>query len=248
MSEDDDRSSEPEPHKDAALRPRDAATLVIVDRTSGEPRLLMGQRRPDQIFLPGKYVFPGGRVDTEDRAAPSADELPPDEISKLLLDMKGTPSAQRARALALAAVRETFEEAGLVVGKPSAGEIRESSSANWRAFHAEGFLPSLAGLRYFARAITPPGRPRRYDTRFFVADSSAIAHRTKPLDEELSTLGWFTLAEAHALDIPGITRVIVEDVAEWLSGTTTGRSAGAIPFYFHRNGTFHRSLLRPSGT
>ena len=72
------------------LRPRDAATLIIIDRTSGEPRVLMGKRRMEQVFMPGKYVFPGGRADKDDKIVQSADELPEVEAAKLLLDMKGS--------------------------------------------------------------------------------------------------------------------------------------------------------------
>ena len=99
------------------LRPRDAATLVIVDTARNEPRVLMGRRRADQVFLPGKYVFPGGRVDRGDGAVEAAHELKDGEIAKLLMDMKGRASVTRARALALAAVRETYEEAGIRVGR-----------------------------------------------------------------------------------------------------------------------------------
>ncbi len=94
-----------------AIRPRDAATLIIVDAASGTPRILMGRRRDDVVFMPGKYVFPGGRVDREDRLVSSADDLAPGEIARLMHDMKGAASEARARAIALAAVRETWEEA-----------------------------------------------------------------------------------------------------------------------------------------
>ena len=106
--------------KSRALRPRDAATLIIVDSTSGEPRVLLGRRRLDMAFMPGRYVFPGGRVDAADRQVAIADDLGPGELKKLMVAMKGTPSEARARALALAAVRETFEEAGLIIGAPLA--------------------------------------------------------------------------------------------------------------------------------
>ena len=107
--------------KQPAIRPRDAATLIIVDHAAGAPRVLLGKRRMDMKFMPGKYVFPGGRVDRADRVVAAADELDPLEVEKLLLDMKGVPSKSRARALALAAVRETYEEAGLVIGEPPNG-------------------------------------------------------------------------------------------------------------------------------
>jgi 8-oxo-dGTP pyrophosphatase MutT (NUDIX family) len=229
--------------KAQALRPRDAASLIIVDRATGEPRVLMGKRRLDQVFIPGKYVFPGGGVDKSDRLIASADELRPVEMAKLLLDMKGTPSQARARALALAAIRETFEEAGLLIGAPAARPLETADKA-WSAFFAQGFWPKLSALTFVARAITPPGRPRRYDTRFFYAEAEAIAHRVETRDGELSALHWITIEEAGALDLPVITRVILEDLADHLK--TGARSAAActpIPYYYHKNGSFRRDRL-----
>jgi 8-oxo-dGTP pyrophosphatase MutT (NUDIX family) len=228
--------------KPRALRPRDAATLIIVDSASGEPRVLMGRRRMDQVFMPGKYVFPGGGVDKSDRLAASADELPPVEVAKLLLDMKGTPSPARARALALAAIRETYEEAGLLIGAPAVGSVA-ATPQGWSGFFAQGFRPKLSALTFFARAITPPGRPRRYDTRFFCSSSEAIAHRVETRDGELSGLHWLTIEEARGLDLPAITRVILEDLTDHLRAQGRPGAGGAVPYYHHKNGSFRRELL-----
>jgi 8-oxo-dGTP pyrophosphatase MutT (NUDIX family) len=228
--------------KAQALRPRDAASLIIVDRSSGEPRVLMGQRRLDQVFIPGKYVFPGGGVDKSDRLIASADELRPLEVAKLLLDMKGTPSRARARALALAAIRETFEEAGLLIGAP-AMRPPETAEQAWRAFFAQGFWPKLSALTFVARAITPPGRPRRYDTRFFYVEADAIAHQVDTRDGELCGLHWITIAEARGLDLPAITRVILDDLADHLKSGGQLAAATPVPYYYHKNGSFRRDLL-----
>jgi 8-oxo-dGTP pyrophosphatase MutT (NUDIX family) len=228
--------------KAQALRPRDAASLIIVDRSSGEPRVLMGQRRLDQVFIPGKYVFPGGGVDKSDRLIASADELRPVEMAKLLLDMKGTPSRARARALALAAIRETFEEAGLLIGAPAA-RPPETAEQAWRAFVAQGLWPKLSALTFVARAITPPGRPRRYDTRFFYVEADAIAHQVDTRDGELSGLHWITIEEARGLDLPAITRVILDDLADHLKSGGQLAAAMPVPYYYHRNGSFRRDLL-----
>lgn len=229
-----------------ALRPRDAATLIIVDRTDGSPRVLLGKRRMDMKFMPGKYVFPGGRVDRADRLAPAADELDAVEVEKLLLDMKGVPSAARARALAMAAVRETYEEAGLVIGAPVSGRMG-TKVASWQRFYGTGFAPTLAPLTYFARAITPPGRPRRFDTRFFCTDVAAIKHRTDAPEEELSGLVWMTLEEARTLDLPPITRVVLEDLTDRLRAGDLHDATAPVPYYHNRNGSFRRDLLSASG-
>jgi 8-oxo-dGTP pyrophosphatase MutT (NUDIX family) len=226
-----------------ALKPRDAATLIIVDRTEGEARVLMGRRREDQVFMPGKFVFPGGRVDKQDRFVEAADELRPAERDKLLLDMKGGASKASARSLALAAIRETFEEAGIVIGTTGRPRRAASGLETWQAFLDHGFLPKLSELTLFARAITPPGRPRRYDTRFFCIEAAAIAARLDTSDGELSGVHWVTISDAHQLDLPPITRVILEDLSDRLKGEALDDAALPVPYYHHRNGTFRREML-----
>src|SRR5262249_29122737 len=98
------------------VQPRDAATLLIVDAIGGAPRILMGRRGSDDVFMPDKFVFPGGRVELDDAGIPSVDELQERCARRLLVDIDGEASPARARAIALAAIRETFEEAGLVIG------------------------------------------------------------------------------------------------------------------------------------
>ncbi len=230
------------------LKPRDASTLVVLDRTGTEPRVLMGRRRDDLAFMAGKYVFPGGRVDPADRKVALADDLRQAETDKLLIEMRGAVSTGRARALALAAVREAYEEAGLIIGsKTPAGRTEswpESWPESWSGFFSRGFAPSLAPLTFFARAITPPGRPRRFDTRFFCMDASAISERLGHNDGELSALDWLTLDDARALDIPRITRLILEDLTEQLADGSLEHGRNPVPFYYMRNGSFKRDLIR----
>jgi 8-oxo-dGTP pyrophosphatase MutT (NUDIX family) len=225
-----------------AARPRDAATLVLIDTASGEPRLLMGKRRATQVFMPNKVVFPGGRVDDEDRIVTVANELADDETAKLLLEMKGHPSPARARSIALAAIRETYEETGIIVGRPFE-QRPKTAGPGWQAFFDQGYLPSLANLNLFARAITPPGRPRRYDTRFFCASIDTVAMQTGALDDELSEVTWYSIAETTDLDLPPITRVIIEDLSDRLEAGALGPMQAPIPFYHQRHGSFRRDLL-----
>ncbi|MEQ1697139.1 MAG: NUDIX hydrolase [Hyphomicrobiaceae bacterium] len=203
------------------LVPRDAATLVLVDHAGVAPRVLMGRRHPDMAFMANKFVFPGGRVDDGDLTAQTEEDLHPAVTEKLLIEMRGKASPERARALAIAAVREVREETGLILGNPD--------------------LPPLAALTYFARAITPPDRPRRFDTRFFMANAALVADKTLAGDGELSDLAWFTLEQTITLDMPGITRLIIEDIAQILKAASP--SSHPIPFYYHRAGHFHRDLL-----
>jgi 8-oxo-dGTP pyrophosphatase MutT (NUDIX family) len=214
-----------------ALRPRDAATLIIVRREKGYPRVLMGKRHGDMAFQPNKYVFPGGRLDPGDQRISIGGELKPHVFEKVCV---GTPP-RRARGLALAAIRETFEETGVLVGERTARAPRSRAPA-WAKFFAHGVVPRLDTLELVARAVTPPGRTRRFDARFFMVDGSAIAHELdSTANEELLTPAWLTLAEARALDLPSITRRILDEVeARIFAGPGSQRP---IPFFRYTRGS-----------
>ena len=156
--------------------------------------------------------------------------------------MKGRAHPHRARGLALAALREAYEEAGVLIGAPAGGRsARRRDRPAWSAFFACGLRPKLGGLRLFARAITPPGRVRRYDTRFFCIPASDITHRTAPLDAELSSLDWVTIRGGAASTCPtsrGRGRPRRPPAPRH-----RGRTRGPVPFYFFRHGRFHRQLL-----
>nr|WP_221230565.1 NUDIX hydrolase [Brevundimonas variabilis] len=190
-------------------RPRDAATLIIV-RGGQTPQVLMGRRAPGHVFMASKWVFPGGRIDRSDFAAASANEAHP--LTAAALGREMLP--HRARALMLTAMRETFEETGLILGQ-SASPTHVAGP--WREFRAAGALPDLAALRYIARAITPPGRTRRFDARFFLTDATALL-KPEPTagSGELDEIAWLPLAEARALDLPAITRFVLGEVADRL--------------------------------
>ncbi len=234
----------------AAERPKDAATLIIINYQREVPRILMGRRRPDQIFMPNKFVFPGGRLDRTDRFVTPAGQLEPDDLSKLLVDMKGRPSIERAQSLALTAIRETYEETGLLFAQPcQTGKKKAQTSSNsvWQKIFDSNLMPALNGLKFLARAITPPGRTRRYDTRFFCVDAKLITHREPPLDAELLDQDWFALDEIRMLDLPHITRAIVEDLDEWLqAGGNSSPLNQSVPYYYYANGSFERELITSS--
>jgi 8-oxo-dGTP pyrophosphatase MutT (NUDIX family) len=223
-----------------ALKPKDAATIIILRRDNENPRILMGKRHSGHAFMPGKYVFPGGRVDAADcRVKPAAD-LHPAVAAKLVARMRGRPSEARARALAMAAVRETFEEVGLIVGAPHVGTVM-SRSRPWQAFLETGFAPDLSGLRYFARAITPPGRPRRFDTRFFVLDSQHVVNSDAPVKtatQELLDPCWVSFDEALELDLPGITKDILRRLKAALDAPHALQPGAPLPFQYSRAGSW----------
>ena len=221
-------------------RPRDAATLIIVRNDGDEPQVLMGKRHEKHSFMPGKFVFPGGRVDRADYRVRPASNLLPDVEKTLLNKMKGKASRTRARALAMAAVRETFEEVGLVVGQPKTD--RQSSKApGWREFFDAGFAPQLNGLNLVARAITPPGRPRRFDARFFATMADSIHNIDDPVltaNDELLEIHWVTFDMANRLELPYITRHVLSLLKQRLKQPDGLRPGAPVPFQFMRGNSW----------
>jgi len=223
-----------------ALRPRDAATLIILRRDGGSPRVLMGKRHAGHAFMPNKYVFPGGRVDPADARMAVEADLHPKVADKLMARMRGRPSLARARGLGLAAVRETFEEVGLIVGRPLEG-TKASRSPSWKPFFEAGYAPDLSALRLFARAITPPGRSRRFDTRFFTLDASAVANVDEPVrlaSQELLDPYWVTFEEARALDLPSITKDILKRLAAALQRQDAMEPGAPLSFQYYRGASW----------
>jgi 8-oxo-dGTP pyrophosphatase MutT (NUDIX family) len=213
------------------LRPKDAACLILVRRDEHAFRVLMGERSAHHAFLPGRLVFPGGRIDVADQRLAVDTELRPEVRAKVAA---GTTTS-RARGLALAAVRETFEETGILVGAKRKADVRTRSEA-WRRYFSHGVTPRLEALDFVARAITPPGRPRRFDARFFMADADEIAAELGSANRsgELLRPIWLTLEEAKAADVLPITRCILDEVEARLKGTRDASTP--VPFFIPRRG------------
>ncbi|MGH6761501.1 MAG: NUDIX hydrolase [Phyllobacterium sp.] len=227
----------------APERPRDAATLLLLDRKDGEFRVLMGRRHMRHVFMPGKFVFPGGRTDAGDGGIVAARELNEKDEAKLLLGMGAKATRRRARALALSAIRETYEEAGLLLGSEAR---RTSSHPDWEAFSTRNISPDLSRLRFVARAITPPGRIRRFDTRFFIAFRDAIAcalpDGTGP-SGELEELHWLALREAANLDVPPITLAIIREVEQLLADDPALDRNYPVVQYAMKHGRYVREVI-----
>lgn len=194
------------PAPDEAAPVRDAATVILYRDTPDGPAVLMGQRGAAAAFMPSKYVFPGGASDPGDRLVPLASPL---------------PLACAARVdtwLAATAIRELWEETGLVLGVP--GVWPGEPPDGWREFAAAGAVPSAAALRFVFRAITPPGRTRRFDARFFLADAARLLGDPDDFSratDELSHLHWVPLDAARHLSLPFITEVVLAEIAPLLS-------------------------------
>ncbi len=223
------------------LRPKDAATIILIDRSAPTLKVLMGRRHHGHKFLPGKFVFPGGRVEAADRHVPVTGELHP-QVESRLMQLLQRPSRVKARAFAVAAIREAFEETGLLLGKSA--ERTPLLPESWHAFTLARVQPDIGDLHFIARAVTPPGRPRRFDTRFFAADAKTIAHRIGDVvgpDAELVELTWVPIAQARELDLPTITQVVLENL-ETRMRDGFGHEL-PVPYYRMLNRKFVRVLL-----
>jgi 8-oxo-dGTP pyrophosphatase MutT (NUDIX family) len=168
--------------------PRHAASLILWrQRRGGATEILMGLRHAGLRFMPGHLVFPGGRVDWADRTAPAATPLA--EPTRRALERAAPP--RLARALAIAAARELEEETGLTLAPHGAPG------------------PALDMLRYVCRAVTPAAQRIRFNARFLAAPAEAAAG-TLQGSGELERLDWFTLEEAAAARLAGITACVLE--------------------------------------
>ncbi len=213
-------------------RPRDAATLLVLDGTGAEPKILMGRRHEKLKFMPGKFVFPGGRVEPQDYLATAGWRMPGAITEKLLRHVNGTAHPQRACALAYAALRETQEETGVILSEGGKGGKAGRTGA-----------PDLEGLSFLARAITPPRRSRRFDTRFFVVAADRISSARPTVDGEFTAIEWLTLAQAREQDLAAITRLVLDDLENRIAAETLDDPNASVPFYFVRGACFHRKLL-----
>lgn len=170
----------------------------------------MGQRGKTAAFMPEKYVFPGGAVDEADLTLPLSGNLEP-ACNERLAQRSDRPPA----ALAAAAIRELWEETGLRLGRRKAWDAPKG----WESFAEGGVAPNASALRFFFRAITPPGRPRRFDARFFLADADALSDDPDDFsraEDELRHLHWVTLSDVRALDLPFVTRIVLGELATHL--------------------------------
>jgi len=193
---------------------RDAATIILLRDDGARATVLMGRRGTKAAFMPDKMVFPGGAIDPGDAAVPLAALPDPACCARLAHGCR----PDMPRAAAAAAIRELWEETGLILGHPGPWP---DAPPDWAAFAATGHRPCARALRFVFRAITPPGRPRRYDTRFFLADAAAIAGDPDDFaraDDELSALQWVPLDDIRRHDLPFITEVVLAEIAA-LRGT-----------------------------
>ncbi len=205
---------------------RNAATVIVLRDRETAPRILMGQRGAKAAFMPNKFVFPGGAVDPADSDIPLANPLP-DICSQRLLDDILVPPAT-PHAIAAAAIRELWEETGQVLGS---AQPWDTPPDDWASFAATGHRPNAAPLQFVFRALTPPGRPRRFDARFFLVDAQDLMSDPDDFSaasDELSHLQWVSLADARSFDMPFITEVVLSEVQ---ARVTRREPPDSVPFF-----------------
>ena len=196
--------SEPGRH---APRPKLASTIVLVRHVKGYPEILMGKRSIKHDFMPSIFVFPGGRVDPSDTYAPSHDHI--NTRTREILEAAMPPA--RARACVMACVRETFEETSLILGEAANAPTKAINDPSWKAFHATGNIPIISGIEVMGRAITPPHRPKRFDTWFFLTElPDEIANRPISTSTELVELDWFSFEQIKELEMHRMTELMIE--------------------------------------
>lgn len=215
---------------------RNAATILVLRDQGGLPAVLMGQRGARAAFMPNKFVFPGGAVDPQDRRVPLASPIRQSCADKLAM----RSDSDLVHALQCAAIRELWEETGLVLGEP--GNWPDPVPSDWAEFAKRSQLPTARDLRFIFRAITPPGRPRRFDARFFIVNADKIngdLDDFSQASDELSLLQWIPLAEARTFDLPFITEVVLAEVMKILRDDSFPQT---VPFF--KNDDEHSLFLR----
>jgi 8-oxo-dGTP pyrophosphatase MutT (NUDIX family) len=188
---------------------RNASTVIVLRDRTTTPRILMGQRGARAVFMPNKFVFPGGAVDAGDHAVPLGTPIQAPNDTRLEDD---SPPGLGA-ALAVAAIRELYEETGQVLGTRGSWQ---APPPDWHSFAATGHVPHAAPLQFVFRALTPPGRPRRFDARFFLIDAEHLASDPDDFSQasdELSHLQWVALDQVRTFDMPFITEVVLSEIA-----------------------------------
>ena len=198
----------------------------------------MGKRAATHRFMPNKFVFPGGKLDRVDQQLNVPGELSDPVMARLRKSTRAAVGDRKLRGLALAAIRGTYEETGLVIGRKSVAAPR-SRNTIWQEYFAHDVEPPLEHMDFIARAITPPNQNRRFDTRFFMVHDRFIQNdpeRVVDASGELNEIHWMTLPEARQLDLPSITRWIIDRVETRIRLDTSTQLRQSAPFIRFING------------
>ena len=220
-----------------SLEVKNAATIILVRGSNENSKVLMGQRGKGASFMPNKFVFPGGSVDKEDSEIISDDAI----NREMFQNLKMKSESGIESAIVAAGIRELWEETGLILGSFSK-KILTTQHKSWEEFFRAGYQPNAKNMDLIFRAITPPGRTRRFDARFFLVNAENIHGDLDDFSNasgELSHLQWIGLTAAESLDLPIITQIVLKEVQSIMNGS----SPKGYPFYYHEGGTSHFERL-----
>ena len=213
-----------------AARPRIAATICLTHGPRDNPHILMGKRSARHDFMPSVYVFPGGRVDRADSYAEHLGDLTPRNAR--ILEAAFAP--RKARAVMLAAIRETYEETSLFLAQ-KAQATKNINHPSWDAFRKAGLKADISNIDVFGRAVTPPHRHKRFDAWFFHKD---MGHGPLPVikdSAELLGVGWFTFDQIKELELQRATKMMLNVLQDYLK---QGRPPRDIFYSYARNGKY----------
>ena len=216
------------------MRPQAAAGIVLLRGSGEDAEVLLGRRSASLRFMPGYYVFPGGRLDRADHQESGFPEPEPED--------PGAHADRTTRrlmaALRRAAIRETWEETGLLLGKPPDRDEARSGrpAAVWGHYHAMGAAPAFGALQYIARAITPAASPVRFHSRFFLCRTDDLTlHGELAGDGELEDLNWQPVSELDHLAMADVTHAVLTQARRRL------QDPGCRPCLFlYRHGSIRR--------
>jgi len=192
--------------------PRNAASLILLKEHNKKTKVLLGKRSNQARFMPGAWVFPGGVVDKNDFTSCKNKSLSTEIIKKLAV----AKNSNLANALAIASIRETAEETGLLLGKFNKNIYKKNIDlTNGLDIMANQKLcPDLDKINYLGRAITPTFSPIRFHARFFVADAKFLKGKIK-ISQELVEIKWIPLQEATSLPMADVTEFMINELLKF---------------------------------
>ena len=194
-------------------RPRNAASLVLLKKSNKEVKVLLGKRSDKTRFMSGAWVFPGGVLDKNDYKISESTKLNNNIIKKLVV----SNNIKTANALAIASIRETVEETGLILGRKAriVSHINDDDENNGITIMSKrNLIPDLAKLSYLGRAITPTFSPIRFHARFFMADAKDLIGKIKTTSE-LVEIKWIPLKTATKLPMADVTEFMINELLEY---------------------------------
>jgi len=218
---------------------KDAASVILIRDRKTKPSVLMGQRGKNASFMPEKFVFPGGAVEETDFKINSFKPL--NVICKARMAYECNEAL--VNALTNAAIRELFEETGIILG--SKGKWTGMIPYEWKKFVDLELVPDGSNFRFVFRAITPPGRPRRFDARFLYLNADLLSAEIDLDDfsgasDELSHLQWIPIKDVRKFDLPFITEVVFAEVISNLNDDMTPKR---VPFFKNSDGLSEFSYI-----